>query len=130
MKNNLAQTLSNEYPDARPLTRGECCEMPRPCPFVSCRHHLYLDTPRINGRRKSIRVNSTVKSLEVEEALAVMPETCSLDISGRHPDGLTLEQVGLHLGITRERVRQLESMALWKFIHAWNEWLEGEEWEW
>src|SRR3954454_13361241 len=33
------------YPEDidRPLTREECKSMPRPCPFVSCSHHLYLD---------------------------------------------------------------------------------------
>ncbi|MFH2010317.1 MAG: hypothetical protein ABI333_27210, partial [bacterium] len=27
----------------RPTTRGECRQGPRPCPFVGCRHHLYLE---------------------------------------------------------------------------------------
>jgi len=25
----------------RPRTRAECADGPRPCPWVSCRHHLY-----------------------------------------------------------------------------------------
>ncbi|MBZ0116592.1 MAG: hypothetical protein K8H88_06350 [Sandaracinaceae bacterium] len=32
-----------------------------------------------------------------------------------HPDGATLEQVGLALGVTRERVRQIELDALRHF---------------
>lgn len=31
-----------------------------------------------------------------------------------HPDGMTLEQVGAVLGVTRERVRQIEAAALIK----------------
>src|SRR5690242_9520574 len=27
----------------RPRTRGECAEGARPCPFLTCVHHLYLD---------------------------------------------------------------------------------------
>lgn len=27
----------------RPRTRGDCVNGPRPCPWVGCRHHLYLD---------------------------------------------------------------------------------------
>lgn len=27
---------------ARPKTRGECDGVPRPCPFVGCRHHLWI----------------------------------------------------------------------------------------
>jgi hypothetical protein len=27
----------------RPRTRAECKDEPRPCPWVACKHHLYLD---------------------------------------------------------------------------------------
>src|SRR5689334_22961695 len=45
------------FPDAgieRPRTRAECGDVPRPCPFVSCKHHLYLDVSRRTG---SIKLN-------------------------------------------------------------------------
>src|ERR1700722_4277914 len=28
--------------DERPRSRSECSDAPRPCPFVSCKHHLFL----------------------------------------------------------------------------------------
>lgn len=36
----------------------------------------------------------------------------------RHPDGCTLEMVGEHLGLTRERVRQVQEIALAKIEAA------------
>jgi hypothetical protein len=32
----------------------------------------------------------------------------------KHPCGMTLEEIGAHMGITRERVRQIENSALAK----------------
>ncbi len=44
----------NEYSIARPRTRAECRDEARPCPWVSCRHHLAIDiaeaSPRPLGR--------------------------------------------------------------------------------
>src|SRR5689334_15696599 len=35
--------LTAPEPRRLPLTRGECDEVQRPCPHVTCRWHLYLD---------------------------------------------------------------------------------------
>lgn len=72
-----------------PLTRGDCIDGQRPCPFVECRHHLDIEK---RGR-----------------AVGGGP-TCSLDVAdlGEH----TLAEVGDILGVTRERVRQIEEEAL------------------
>src|SRR5687768_4676303 len=42
------------YPDdtERPQTRAECQGVPRPCPYVSCSHHLYLDVNPASGAIK------------------------------------------------------------------------------
>jgi Sigma-70, region 4 len=87
----------------RPANRGECKDMPRPCPFVSCKHHLYLD---VNPETGSIKLN--FPDLEVWE----MRETCSLDVADR--GGITLEEVGEILNLTRERIRQVEVRGLLK----------------
>lgn len=108
--------------------------MPRPCPFVSCRHHLYLDV----AKRGRIAVNHLVKRTpDVVKALLTLPETCSLDVAeepyldvtgGRH---MTLKQIGDLLGITRERVRQIELEGLRKVqefvMSEIDEWLD--RWE-
>jgi hypothetical protein len=41
--------------------------------------------------------------------LGTMTDTCALDVADR--GGITLEQTGAILGVTRERVRQLEAMG-------------------
>lgn len=89
-------------PYERPKTRAECEGHARPCPFVSCRWHLYLDVT-IGG---SIRLNFP----DIEPA--DMTDSCVLDIADR--GGMTLEEVGAAINLTRERVRQLEVSALSK----------------
>ena len=91
---------------ARPENREACLQgthAERPCPFVSCKHHLYLD---VNDRTGSIKLN--FPDLEVWE----LPETCALDIADR--GGITLEEVGEIMNLTRERIRQLETRGLAK----------------
>jgi hypothetical protein len=87
----------------RPRTRAECADGPRPCLFVSCKHHLYLD---VNPKTGSIKVNFPDKEIwELEE-------TCALDVADR--GGITLEEVGTIMNLTRERIRQVESRGLEK----------------
>src|SRR5438128_1430976 len=38
----------------RPRTRAECKNEARPCPWVACKHHLYLDS---NPETGSIKIN-------------------------------------------------------------------------
>lgn len=88
---------------AHPRFRSECVNMPRPCLYVSCRHHLYLD---VNEETGSIKFNFPDK--EVWE----LEETCALDVADR--GGVTLEEVGSIMNLTRERIRQLELSGLEK----------------
>ncbi len=87
--------------EPRPRSRAECKDGPRPCPWVSCKHHLYLD---VNPETGSIKLN--FPDLEVWE----MKETCSLDVADRN--GITLEEVGEIMNLTRERLRQVEVRGL------------------
>ncbi|MBA2662781.1 MAG: DNA-binding protein [Bradymonadaceae bacterium] len=87
----------------RPRDRSECRSGERPCPFVSCKYHLYLD---VNPHTGSIKLN--FPDLEVWE----LAETCALDVADR--GGITLEEVGELLNLTRERIRQVEATGLEK----------------
>lgn len=88
-----------ELQDLRPRTRGECQNGPRPCPWVSCAHHLYLEV----NDSGSLKFNHP--HLEPWE----LPETCALDVADA--GGATLERVGELVNLTRERVRQIEVRA-------------------
>lgn len=84
----------------RPRTRGDCKDGYRPCPFVSCRYHLYLDVQPETG---SVKIN--FPGLEPDQ----LSQTCALDVADA--GGATLEEVGRLMNLTRERVRQIESRA-------------------
>ena len=89
--------------DERPQTRSQCRSGPRPCLWVSCRFHLYLD---VNQQSGSVKLN--FPHLEPWQ----LSESCALDLAER--GGLTLEAIGALLNLTRERARQLEQSGLAK----------------
>lgn len=94
------------YPETnywRPKTRAQCIDGPRPCPYVSCKHHLFLD---ISSKTGAIKMN--FPDLDLWE----MGESCALDVADR--GGTTLEDVGAIMNLTRERIRQVEVRALAK----------------
>jgi hypothetical protein len=94
------------YPETdywKPSARGACAEVPRPCPYISCKYHLYID---VSARTGAIKLN--FPDIDVWE----MNESCALDVADR--GGTTLEDVGAIMNLTRERIRQLEVKALAK----------------
>lgn len=101
----------------RPRTRADCAGGPRPCPFVSCRHHLALDVSEATATTMGEQYRPVFTPLALQddpaEALRAMTHTCSLDAAEAGP--LTLEEVGEALGCTRARAQQLEVIALAKF---------------
>jgi hypothetical protein len=87
----------------KPRVRNACAGGARPCPYVSCKHHLYVD---VSPRTGAIKLN--FPDLEVWE----MGDSCALDVADR--GGTTLEDVGAIMNLTRERIRQVEVKALAK----------------
>ena len=88
----------------RPVCRRDCRGGLRPCPFVSCKFHLFLD---VNPKNGHIKFN--FPGLEVHE----LEQTCALDVAEQE-QGITLEEVGRYMNLTRERVRQVEVSGLSK----------------
>src|SRR5258708_1472715 len=99
----IGRLLYPEIDGQHPRTRAALAGGSRPCPYVSCAHHLYLD---VSARTGAIKLN--FPDLEVWD----MNETCALDVADR--GGTTLEEVGAIMNLTRERIRQVEVKGLAK----------------
>ena len=93
----------------RPATRGDCLaggsNAARPCPWMSCAQHLALTVDENNGN-----IKVTLPGQDGEPDLDAMRDTCALDVADR--GGETLDEVGAATNLTRERIRQLEAVAL------------------
>ena len=122
----------------RPRTRGDCVSGPRPCPWVGCKYHLALDlltdgglaspllrhvvcnvrgywtmaAPRHAHRRATGQQIERWED-ELVDRLDSLPYTCALDVAG-DLGGVRLQDIADILGVTRERIRQIESVALRK----------------
>ena len=103
----------------RPKHRSDCRDDRRPCLYVACRYHLFLDVNPVTG---SIKIN--FPGMEIWQ----LEETCALDVAER--GGVTLEEVGDIMNLTRERIRQVEASGLDKLRTgeaALASFLDGEE---
>lgn len=125
----LGKLLDIAHDELRPRTRAECEGGVRPCPWVSCKHHLAIDVLASGsivlqgerGHRGAIRNrrNRTHSSFAArvddfvtlwwDPVRAKHHHTCSLDIAAAA--ALALDTVGSLMWVTKERVRQIEIQA-------------------
>lgn len=100
--------LKNEIPLPtsfwRPKTRADCARVQRPCPYVTCRFNLFLE----------VCTNGSLRLPHGETADAVLAQnrSCALDLAEDGPR--TLDDVGRAQSLNRERVRQIEAIAIKK----------------
>ncbi len=97
----------------RPRMRSECQHGPRPCPWVGCRYHLYLDV-YTTGDPENPTPGLIIHHPEVDPV--DLPETCLLDLAERGP--FTLAEIGSIFDLSRERIRQIEANAIRKLGNA------------
>lgn len=89
------------YSEPRPRTRADCKDGPRPCPWVGCRHHLYLE---VKGGQ--IRLN--FPDFDPSE----LQDSCSLDIADRGES--TLVDIATMLNVTKQAIKITELKAIRK----------------
>ncbi len=110
-----SRTIKIDDEDATPTTtvpyqppvkyvRGDCQDGARPCPHVGCPYNNYL-TVDSRGNIKLAHGNREPEDVPPNDS-------CCLDIADQ--GGQTLERVAEILGLTRERIRQIEVRALAK----------------
>jgi len=116
----LEPVTPDQHADIRPRSYRDCLpggiNEQRPCPWWACPHHLAVEHSRTIKANWS-RMKRSNKFLDGNgdafvEALSCMPDTCELDIEAR--GRVTLEEIGGTFGCVRERVRQIEVLALRK----------------
>lgn len=116
--NNDEPLQGPRTPRHLPQLRAHCRHGVRPCPYVTCKHNLYLDVSYAGS------IMPNFPEIEPHQ----MGVSCALDQADENPDGLTLEQVGALFNLTRERIRQVEAKAILKFRSAIIK-LIGSNWE-
>ena len=87
----------------RPKTSVECPPGDY-CPFVGCQYHLYLDVSPDTGM---ITFNHPTLNVWELEACCVLKLIEKKSLAPE--DGYTLEEIAPLIGLTRERVRQIEA---------------------
>lgn len=125
----------------RPVTRADCANVPRPCPFRECRYNLGGAKAKSRGgpprkmsdhdrdtalemRASGVKVKTIASHFGVsEQAIYTVlrgrkPQThsCALDVAdeGEH----TQDEVADAMGITRQWVQQVEARAMAKLRRA------------
>lgn len=88
-----------------PQARADCRGGPRPCPFVSCKFHLFL----LVDPKKST-VSHRVEAADIWE----MPFTCALDIA--EMGGGEFRRVSRVLNLSEEYTLALHNAAVGKIL--------------
>lgn len=86
----------------RPRTRGDCKDGPRPCPWVSCRHHLWLN---LSSKGK-------LTGIALADDLPTHGESCALDVAESGPQ--SLEDIAGMMGIKRQGLHLTEVAVMEK----------------
>jgi hypothetical protein len=103
----------------RPKTRRECLYSPRPCPFISCKHHniwWWLSNQWVFTRKFGSK-DAQKQDDAIVELMLSLPETCTLDIVDKYGP-ITLDFISAVFlnDIKWEFVRQIEIKGIKKLV--------------
>lgn len=101
----------------RPQTRAGCVDGPRPCPHVTCRHHMLTEVSDIGQAIFHVGQRGYVDPEIILDVLMTMPQSCALDVADEaelRGVEVTLEAIKEFMQLSRERIRQVEGDALRK----------------
>jgi hypothetical protein len=109
-----AQVDTSDYTAKIPRTWGDCQERAlgtatNPCAYLRCRHNLLLDISEDTGSYK-VTWPHLASGHYGDEYDALPRHTCALRVADE--GGMTLDEIGVMMNLTRERVRQIETKAL------------------
>lgn len=97
----------------RPVTRGECVDGPRPCIWTRCRYHLERDDAIGERRYRGIHHAEAMQRRREDN----IEDSCALDVADHLADNRATaseEDVARLLGVTKQRVQQIERSAMKK----------------
>lgn len=89
-----------------PATRADCASIPRPCPYVQCRYHLWLTEAESRPGRRWHDKGGAPKS----ELQATTMRSCALDIADTG-EKLNYAEIGKLFGVSDERARMIFESA-------------------
>lgn len=93
-----------EFLPGVPQQRADCVDGPRPCPYISCRHHLWLLEQRD-------RPGNPARGAQGAATLRPTGPSCSLDVAVKPH---SLNEVATILGVVPTRIHQITLLALKK----------------
>lgn len=94
----------------RPKTRADCINGPRPCPWVGCRYHLFLEIRQ--GGQGNGKLYFRWPGKELNEC----EHTCALDLA---EEPLTSYEIAQILGVSHQAILYAERQALQRLAQTY-----------
>lgn len=98
----------------KPISRSDCVDAERPCPWVSCRYHMAHRLGSGHANRPTVRDGSEDPHLDIldpDKWATELPVSCMLDITDR---GLPVsaDECSEVMGISAHQVRKIAAKAV------------------
>ena len=117
----------------RPATREECEPggrfAARPCPFVSCRHHLMLEPEGPNIRFNFSELDAMEETCMLDAISRVQSMSDDSPMFDRSTGGMKVQHVSRLMNLAPEKVREIEARGLELLESAARRLSRGDEFE-